>query len=169
MITCPKCKRTFKSAKSMGGHARHCSVTVEDLFWPKVDQNSKGGCWIWMSYRNNNGYGLMTVPKHKQLILAHRWTYERFVGPIPKGMFVLHKCDVRECVNPEHLYVGSFRENTIDFYSRNRHRDQVKAEEVRAIREMLKTMTATEVAKKTGRKYSQIYNLMAGNTYAYIK
>lgn len=58
-------------------------------------------CWVWQRSKNPNGYGNLRVDK--KLLLAHRWSYERHVGPIPVGLELDHLCRVRACVNPGHL------------------------------------------------------------------
>jgi hypothetical protein len=61
------------------------------------------GCWIWQLSRNTNGYGLKWDARHKRLALAHRWHFEQVHGPVPEGLQVDHICNVRACVNPQHL------------------------------------------------------------------
>jgi hypothetical protein len=61
------------------------------------------GCWIWQLSRNTGGYGLKWNRDQKRLVLAHRWHYERVHGSIAEGLQVDHRCNVRLCVNPEHL------------------------------------------------------------------
>src|SRR5229473_1294677 len=74
------------------------------------------GCWIWTGALNN-GYGWIGV--NKTQVLAHRAYYELYKGPIPDGLLVLHRCDVRCCINPEHLYVGTYLDNGTDKSNRN--------------------------------------------------
>jgi hypothetical protein len=75
-------------------------------------------CWIWGGVRGTNGYG--TIKKKSKAIRAHRASYELFVGPIPDGMHVLHKCDNPLCVNPEHLFVGTHIDNMRDMEKKGR-------------------------------------------------
>jgi hypothetical protein len=70
------------------------------------------GCHLWLRTVNNGGYG-MTSWQGKQ-ILAHRAAWLSVNGPIPVGMCVLHRCDVRTCVNPEHLFLGTIQDNNKD-------------------------------------------------------
>jgi hypothetical protein len=72
------------------------------------------GCWEWQGAINAEGYGgLGRAGK------AHRASYEAFIGPIPPGLWVLHNCDNRCCVNPDHLYVGTAKDNRKDFMDRH--------------------------------------------------
>jgi hypothetical protein len=59
------------------------------------------GCWLWEAMDNGEGYGVISL--NGKSILAHRWSYEYFVGPIPLGLDLDHKCRVRCCVNPNHV------------------------------------------------------------------
>ena len=80
-------------------------------FWLFVDRTP--GCWLWRGQTMNKGYGLFHVPQHS-LMLAHRlaWILDR--GRIPYLLRVLHHCDVRPCVRPDHLFVGSQTDNMRD-------------------------------------------------------
>ena len=78
----------------------------------KCYQRSKNGCWLWAKAVNTNGYGYKW---HKgKLHHAHRVSWELNRGPIPDGLFVLHRCDVKLCVNPEHLFLGTQTDNMRD-------------------------------------------------------
>lgn len=72
------------------------------------------GCWNWIACTNPKGYGQFTQ------LRAHRVSYELYVGPIPEGLSVLHKCDNRRCVNPDHLFVGTQDDNMKDMKRKGR-------------------------------------------------
>jgi predicted XRE-type DNA-binding protein len=74
------------------------------------------GCWEWSSTLSNGGYGKFYFEGKQSF--AHRACYTIFKGEIPKGLFVLHKCDNRKCVNLDHLYLGSAKDNTADKLAR---------------------------------------------------
>lgn len=76
-------------------------------------------CWLWQSGLTHNGYARGCKGGRR----VHRVMYELFVAQIPKGMFVLHKCDVRHCVNPNHLFVGTAKDNTQDMIAKGRARN----------------------------------------------
>lgn len=99
------------------------------------------GCWRWTGCKNQDGYGLIGGPRINGKPYArktHRVAYAEFIGRIPKGLSVLHKCDNRACINPEHLYLGTQRDNVRDMAERNQRRwDAVRwltDKQVRAIR-----------------------------------
>ncbi len=77
------------------------------------------GCWLWQGATSDNGYG--TIIKDRKYERAHRLSYEIFVGPVPAGQVVRHKCDVTNCINPAHLAVGTQADNIRDAVSRGRH------------------------------------------------
>ena len=73
------------------------------------------GCWVWLYGLNSKGYGIQRVDSI--YIQAHRLSYELYIGPIPRGLMVLHTCDVKPC-NPLHLYLGTHIQNMIDAMNR---------------------------------------------------
>ena len=72
----------------------------------------KTGCLLWTASRNRSGYGHLFWKGVPQL--AHRAAWVARHGPIPKGLYVCHKCDVRPCINPDHLFLGTQKDNMID-------------------------------------------------------
>ncbi len=77
------------------------------------------GCWLWTENLNMWGYGKVCIQKKHWI--AHRASFKIFnKKDIPRGMFVLHKCDVRSCVNPEHLFLGTHKENMKDMVKKGR-------------------------------------------------
>lgn len=75
-------------------------------------------CWEWMGTKNPNGYGRFSSRYFSTQ--AHRASWEIFVGPIPDGLFICHKCDNKSCVNPEHLFLGTQHDNMQDMAQKGR-------------------------------------------------
>jgi len=89
-------------------------MTKKEEFLTRFNIDEETGCWIWVgiSQKNVDGYGYFGTG------LAHRASYELFKGKIPVDMFVLHKCPCgadKRCVNPDHLKLGTAKENTEDW------------------------------------------------------
>lgn len=83
---------------------------------------NENGCMLWKglaSKKGLSGYGKIRIKGGKQ-IAAHRFSYEIHYGKIPNGLHVLHKCDIPRCVAPDHLFLGTVRDNALDKYAKNR-------------------------------------------------
>lgn len=94
--------------------------TLSERFWPKVEK-VPGGCWLWKGATNGDGYGHIAVDAAgRKLMKAHRLAWELANGPIPDGKCVLHRCDTPNCVNPDHLFLGTQLENMRDCKAKGR-------------------------------------------------
>jgi hypothetical protein len=93
-------------------------LTLEERFWPKVNQTS--GCWLWTSATNGR-YGLIGRGRRGEgMAYAHRVAWELTHGPIPDGMDVCHACDTPLCVRPDHLFLGTRADNMADCKNKGR-------------------------------------------------
>lgn len=88
-------------------------------FWAKVEK-SPDGCWLWTGALGTHGYGVFCLSPGR-VVLAHRYAYEQLIGSIPEGMFACHKCDVRPCVRPDHIFIGDVTANNRDMAQKRRH------------------------------------------------
>lgn len=128
---CPACGRWFFiwNYQLQTGKPVYCSrpclwknVPKRDFaerFWQQVQRGEPAECWPWIGNRNKTGYGRIGYGSTK-VLLAHRTAYELTKGPIPPGLFVCHACDNPPCCNPDHLDVGTNRDNMRQAVDRQR-------------------------------------------------
>lgn len=93
---------------------------IKDRILERVKHNERG-CWLWQGSIFKDGYGAIGIRRTGSK-RAHRVSYEAFVGRIPDGLWVLHKCDTPACVNPDHLFVGTASDNTVDMHNKGRRK-----------------------------------------------
>lgn len=98
--------------------------TTKQRFWSKVDRNGPAHpelgtrCWVWTA-STAAGYGNFCVRRPLN-VGSHRFSWELSNGPIPEGLWVLHRCDNRRCVNPAHLFLGTAKDNVRDMIAKGR-------------------------------------------------
>lgn len=93
-----------------------------NLFWAKVDRLSNDECWLWTACKNNKGYGRYRPPKSGKEFLAHRYSVVISGRPLGAKDCVLHTCDRPLCVNPNHLVIGTHKDNSDDMKRKGRER-----------------------------------------------
>jgi hypothetical protein len=100
-------------------------VSPSERFWARVNKQGprqphmETRCWIWEGKPGTHGYGCLGIDGTP--VLTHRFSWQIHRGPVPKTKFILHHCDVRLCVKPSHLYVGTQKTNMRDKMQRGRH------------------------------------------------
>ncbi len=87
-------------------------------FWDKVEKTDE--CWLWTAF-TVKGYGRFRMTNPRRMERAHRVAYTLCIGPIPEGMLVCHHCDVRNCVRPDHLFLGTIQDNNKDMFRKGRN------------------------------------------------
>lgn len=102
-------------------------LTMQHPRWPPAEnrfnasfaKNDETGCWLWTRpLHPTGGYAQFSLNGRREY--AHRASWIMFRGPIPAGMLVCHSCDVRHCVNPDHLFLGTAQDNTDDMLAKGR-------------------------------------------------
>lgn len=92
-------------------------ISALDRLMSKVEFDTAGGCWLFNRFTDHDGYGMFHAGRECR---AHRAAYALMIGEIPRGLLVRHKCDVRACVNPDHLTLGTHADNMADMKARKR-------------------------------------------------
>lgn len=118
------------------------------LFWAKVQRGDPTECWEWTGYRINLygklTYGRLTVQQRQ--VVAHRMAWELTHGDVPKGLFVLHRCDNPPCCNPDHLFLGTKKDNVADCAAKGRREPPERGHErLRGERHHLAKLTPQDV------------------------
>ena len=166
---CPICKKEINSILT-----QECSTKCKILNRHKVINE----CWEWQGKLNSSGYGCFqeNINGDKKEVRAHRESYRIFKGEIPEGMQVLHKCDNPKCCNPDHLWLGTHKDNMDDrnkkgrvFNGRERARvsGKLTEEEVIEIRKLYKNgISQKEIQEKFKISQSQVSGIL---TYRFWK
>jgi predicted XRE-type DNA-binding protein len=152
-------------------------------YWAKVDKaSSPRGCWIWTGCIHPiKGYGAFRFRGRNHA--AHRITYRHFKGDIPDALLVCHTCDVRNCVNPDHLWLGTNKANMRDMVDKGRAADgsqvpngercyaaKLKESDVIEIRRLYSAggITQKAIAQKFNVQQMQISRIMKGTRWRHL-
>ncbi len=165
------CYGCGKDSRRKGDYCVKCMGVrnADNRFWVKVNKSTLSGCWEWMAAKNRDGYGEFWM--QGKLVRANRYSYERHIGPLKPGELALHRCDNPSCVNPEHLFAGSDKDNMQDMLKKDRKRGiKLKVDQVREIKRRLRGGEDYEsLAKAYNVHPSSIYVIDSGKTWAAIE
>ncbi len=156
-------------------HVEKNTNTLEDV-WKYINKKYED-CWIWKGSISSDGYGRIVI-NHK-IYRTHRLIYEMTIGKIPDGLLVCHSCDNPLCCNPEHLFLGTYKENTQDMISKGRkylmngelnNFSKLTEKEVIMIREIYSNgkYFQRELGEMFGVSKSAIYNIIHKITWKHI-
>lgn len=134
---------------------------IKQKFLSKIKQTT--GCWIWMGGETSTGYGIFRWG-HKNKMRAHRFSLFIHQHKMPE-QFVLHKCDNKLCVNPDHLYEGTQKQNCKDMIERGRHASQKKTH---CKKWHQYTMGNTYIHKNGSRRCKKCHSLAAKESIAKV-
>ena len=149
------------------------TMSAEDRLFAQSEPDPFGGCLLWFGCAGTDGYGIISFNSKKTS--THRLSYETFNGPIPDGLIVRHKCDVRACINPNHLLVGTKGDNLVDAYQRNRRIQPAgercvfathTAEEARKVKNLTQAgLSVKAIREKTGLDRDFINKVRSGRAW----
>lgn len=149
----------------------------EKRFWSYVDKS--GHCWLWGGAKEKHGYGYFGFRGRIQK--AHRVAYLLTFGAIPDGMNVCHHCDNPSCCRPEHLFIGTQKNNVDDMIRKGRYRNRnlfgsaapwskLSEKDVLSIRERgLKSVSFVALAKEYGISTTSVFDAFHGRTWCRVK
>lgn len=145
----------------------------KNLFLSHIEKDYKTGCWNWTASKTKDGYGNFGSGKGH----AHKFSYQTFIGKVPKGMDVCHTCDNRACCNPNHLFLASHLENMKDMVKKKRSKrgenaasSKLTEKEVLKIRKLLENeLPMTEIANKFNVTPTTIRAIKAKKNWAWLR
>ena len=163
--------KQHKRAGTLPERTRTTHLSLIERFNVTTEKVTESGCMIWMGTLNNFGHGRLGYGG--KLHLAHRLFYTEFKGEIPNGMCVCHKCDVPQCVNPDHLFLGSQSDNMADMYSKKRgavgadyHRSTLTDDLVAKLK--ADGRTQDEIAKDYGIARTTVSAIKTGRAWKHV-
>lgn len=134
------------------------------------------GCWGWSGKLHKSGYAVMVMGSDHKQVGSHRISWLIHNGEIPDDKLVLHKCDNPSCTNPNHLFLGSYQDNTLDMVNKGRSKfsgvpssSKLNIEKVKKIKELLKLgVSMVRISKDFEMSHGAISAIKKGITWKYV-
>jgi hypothetical protein len=140
-------------------------------FWSKADRSEQSAqCWLWLGTKNESGYGYLRMGgRYTRHWYAHRVAWILTNGEIPDGLCVLHHCDMPACVRPDHLFLGTRKDNALDRIAKHRRVNEVLSDaEVREIRALRGIESQRKIANRLGVSKSTVGYAQRGMSYRHV-
>ena len=158
----------------VGKHRRAPREVIVARFWANLTKSD--GCWTWTGPVSAYGYGMIRTGGRGAYVYAHRFSYELHRGAIPADMFVCHTCDVRACVNPAHLFLGTHKDNRLDMIAKGRNARGERAGGVKlaesgaaeVIAALARRESVTEIARRHGITRGAVYGILRGENWKHL-
>lgn len=159
---------------------RHLKLRASlwDRFHDKISPEPNSGCWLWTGATKELGYGVIGLGRREEgTAKAHRVAYHLYCGPIEDGQVICHKCDNPLCVNPDHLFAGTLKDNSRDCAAKGRNfipdnrgerAKWAKLTDDAVLDIMKREMRGADYARKYGVSKSAVYNIWAGLSWKSI-
>jgi hypothetical protein len=151
--------------------------SLQERFDDKWTPEPFSGCWLWTGGMMKTGYGGFAVDR--RINRAHRVAWMLYKGTIPKGKLVLHSCDIRCCVTPAHLFLGSHADNSHDAIAKGRftmppmargERNGMSKLTKSQVVEILASMESSRrLAKRFGVSQSTVAQIRTGRVWTHVK
>lgn len=165
----------MRSGEKLGRPIRRKGEDIWAFIERMTTPEPNSGCLLWLGSTSNRGYGDMSIDG--RMYSVHRVAFTENIGPIPSGMCVCHRCDVRSCVNPAHLFIGTHADNMADMAQKGRGVNPVLyggehgnaklcSSEVAEIRALKGAVSQRTLARRFGVGKSQIDRIQNGTRWA---
>ena len=150
------------------------------FFESRISPEPNSGCWLWTGSTKSSKPGPAFtrgfLNRHEYCGLAHRLSYQMYVGPIPDGLCVCHKCDTPLCVNPDHLFLGTVADNNKDCRLKGRARSShpgsangyARLTEQAVLKILRDTRSVTEIAKAWGVAHQTVSDIRNRKTWVHL-
>jgi hypothetical protein len=174
------CSKHYQRLRTTGslqeGPRAHAPPEVR--FWRRIAKLGPDECWVNPNQKGGRYSWFQVGGKGSPGILGHRYAYEITKGPIPPGMLVMHSCDNPRCVNPNHLSLGTPKDNTQDMLRKGRspHITPKGVEHFRAVLtpELVREIRASKethggLARRLGVSPNTVRAVRIGRTWAHVK